>query len=59
MSEADVAASREHGATGAVIHDTVLIAGALRMYNRYVDGLATWAPEHPEGNRHEYDQYSD
>jgi hypothetical protein len=26
------------------IHDTVLIAAAFCMYNRYVDGLATWAP---------------
>jgi hypothetical protein len=27
------------------IHDTVLIAAAFSMYNRYVDGLATWQPE--------------
>jgi len=27
------------------IHDTVLIAAAFCMFNRYVDGLATWAPE--------------
>ena len=26
------------------IHDTVLIAAAFCMFNRYVDGLATWAP---------------
>ena len=26
------------------IHDTVLIAAAFCMYNRYVDGLATWQP---------------
>jgi hypothetical protein len=30
------------------IHDTVLIAAAFCMYNRYVDGLATWAPTDPE-----------
>jgi len=26
------------------IHDTVLIAAAFCMYNRYVDGLDTWQP---------------
>jgi hypothetical protein len=26
----------------------VLIAAAFCMFNRYVDGLATWAPENPE-----------
>jgi len=26
----------------------VLIAAAFCMYNRYVDGLATWAPTDPE-----------
>jgi uncharacterized peroxidase-related enzyme len=43
----DVAAAREHGATDLEIHDTVLIAAAFCMYNRYVDGLATWAPTDP------------
>jgi uncharacterized peroxidase-related enzyme len=33
------------GATDVEIHDTVLIAAAFCMFNRYVDGLATWAPE--------------
>lgn len=33
------------GATDMEIHDTVLIAAAFCMYNRYVDGLATWCPE--------------
>jgi hypothetical protein len=27
---------------------TVLIAAAFCMYNRYVDGLATWAPDDPD-----------
>ncbi|KAA9349192.1 carboxymuconolactone decarboxylase family protein [Larkinella humicola] len=36
------------GATDKDIHDTVLIAAAFCMFNRYVDGLATWAPENPE-----------
>jgi len=26
----------------------VLIAAAFCMFNRYVDGLATWAPHDPE-----------
>jgi hypothetical protein len=29
------------------IHDTVLIAAAFSMFNRYVDGLSTEAPEDP------------
>lgn len=33
------------GATDKEIHDTVLIAAAFCMFNRYVDGLATWAPD--------------
>jgi uncharacterized peroxidase-related enzyme len=37
--------ARREGATDREIHDTVLIAAAFCMYNRYVDGLATWAPE--------------
>lgn len=32
------------GASDKEIHDTVLIAAAFCMFNRYVDGLATWAP---------------
>ncbi|MBE1492611.1 carboxymuconolactone decarboxylase family protein [Plantactinospora soyae] len=43
-----VAAARAEGATDIEIHDTVLIAAAFCMYNRYVDGLATFAPEDPE-----------
>ena len=31
------------GATDLEIHDTVLIAAAFCMFNRYVDGLDTWA----------------
>jgi uncharacterized peroxidase-related enzyme len=41
----DVARARQLGATDKEIHDTVLIAAAFCMYTRYVDGLATWAPE--------------
>ena len=39
------------GATDLEIHDTVLIAAAFCMFNRYVDGLATWAPAEPESYR--------
>jgi uncharacterized peroxidase-related enzyme len=42
-----IAAAREQGATDLEIHDTVLIAAAFCMANRYVDGLGTWAPEDP------------
>lgn len=45
VTEADVAAARADGATDVEIHDTVLIAAAFCMFNRYVDGLATWAPQ--------------
>jgi hypothetical protein len=44
----DVAHARDLGATDLEIHDTVLIAAAFSMYNRYVDGLATWQPEDPK-----------
>jgi uncharacterized peroxidase-related enzyme len=40
----DVAHARELGATDVEIHDTVLIAAAFCMFNRYVDGLATTQP---------------
>ena len=40
----DVAHARSLGATDIEIHDTVLIAAAFCMYNRYVDGLATVQP---------------
>ena len=45
VSDADVAAARAEGATDLEIHDTVLIAAVFCMANRYVDGLATWAPD--------------
>jgi uncharacterized peroxidase-related enzyme len=39
-----VARARALGATDIEIHDTVLIAAAFCMYNRYVDGLGTTQP---------------
>lgn len=48
VQKEDIEAAREEGATDREIHDTVLIAAAFCMYNRYVDGLGTWAPEEKE-----------
>ncbi|MFC4535385.1 carboxymuconolactone decarboxylase family protein [Sphaerisporangium dianthi] len=47
VTDEHVAAARAEGATDLEIHDTVLIAAAFCMYNRYVDGLATIAPDDP------------
>ncbi len=47
VTAADVNAARNEGATDLEIHDTVLIAAAFCMYNRYVDGLATALPADP------------
>jgi len=51
VTAADIARAREQGATDKEIHDTVLIAAAFCMYNRYVDGLGTWQPSDPEQYR--------
>jgi AhpD family alkylhydroperoxidase len=48
VSAADVARARAAGADDKAIHDTVLIAAAFCMFNRYVDGLATLALDSPE-----------
>ena len=47
VTAADVDAARKEGATDLEIHDTVLIAAAFCMYNRYVDGLGTIQPADP------------
>ena len=39
------------GATDLEIHDTVLISAVFCMCNRYVDGLATRAPEGSDYDR--------
>lgn len=44
VDDAAVAAARTAGASDDEIHDTVLIAAAFCMFNRYVDGLATVQP---------------
>jgi uncharacterized peroxidase-related enzyme len=44
VTTTDVEEARRQGASDIEIHDTVLIAAAFCMYNRYVDGVATWQP---------------
>jgi uncharacterized peroxidase-related enzyme len=44
----DVAQARAAGASDEDIHDTVLIAAAFCMFNRYVDGLAAVTPRDDE-----------
>ena len=40
----DIEAARSDGATDKDIHDTVLIAAAFCLFNRYVDGLGATTP---------------
>jgi alkylhydroperoxidase family enzyme len=47
VTEEDVAAARAMGANDREIHDTVLIAATFCMFNRYVDGLASFTPTDP------------
>lgn len=44
----DILNARAEGADDRDIHDTVLIAAAFSMFNRYVDGLAALTPTEPE-----------
>ena len=44
VRDSDVARARAEGATDSEIHDTVLIAAAFCMFNRYVDGLDAATP---------------
>lgn len=44
----DIDKAKQAGAKDQEIHDTVLIAAAFCMFNRYVDGLGTWAPDDDE-----------
>lgn len=48
VTEEDIERARRLGATDKEIHDTVLIAAAFCMFNRYVDGLGTWQPTDPK-----------
>jgi uncharacterized peroxidase-related enzyme len=45
VTREQVEKARSHGASDLEIHDTVLIAAAFCMFNRYVDGLGTSAPQ--------------
>jgi alkylhydroperoxidase family enzyme len=47
----DIARARRAGATDIEIHDTVLIAAAFCMFNRYVDGLDAPTPKDPASYR--------
>src|SRR5690625_3010740 len=51
VTSVDIENARKEGATDMEIHHTVLIAAAFCMYNRYVDGLGTWAPKENEEDR--------
>ena len=48
VTDEDVQRARDAGADDKAIHDTVLIASMFCLFNRYVDGLATWTPRDPE-----------
>ena len=48
VTKEDIEKAMQLGATEGDIHDTVLIAAAFCMFNRYVDGLGTFAP--PKGD---------
>jgi uncharacterized peroxidase-related enzyme len=48
VNSEDFNAARKAGATDDELHETVLIASAFCMYNRYVDGLGTSEPEDKE-----------
>lgn len=40
--------AKKAGASDMELHDTVMIAALFSFYNRYVDGLATFAPSDPK-----------
>jgi uncharacterized peroxidase-related enzyme len=48
VTETQIEEAKMNGATDKEIHDTVLIAASFCMFNRYVDGLGTWAPQDRE-----------
>ena len=47
VTSEDVAEARHQGANDLDIHDTILIAAVFCMFNRYVDGLASYTPTDP------------
>jgi uncharacterized peroxidase-related enzyme len=52
VTQGDIDLAKKHGASDQDVHDTVLVAAAFCMFNRYVDGLGTNLPkskaEYPE-----------
>lgn len=48
VTEEQINNAKAAAASDKEIHDTVLISAAFCMFNRYVDGLATWAPPDKE-----------
>lgn len=48
VTDEAVANARAEGATDRELHDTVLIAAAFCMFNRYVDGLQALTPTDPQ-----------
>ena len=51
VRDEDIARARQEGATDVELHDTVLIAAAFCMFNRYVDGLGVGTPTDPASAR--------
>ena len=47
VTPGDIDTARACGADDREIHDTVLIAATFSMFNRYVDGLASFTPTDP------------
>ncbi|MEO7907343.1 MAG: peroxidase-related enzyme, partial [Saprospiraceae bacterium] len=47
VSKQDIDDAKKSGASDLDIHDTVLIAAAFSMFNRYVDGLGATTPDDP------------
>jgi len=52
VATSDIERARAAGATDVEIHDAVLIAAAFCMFNRYVDGLATFTPRDEQAYDH-------
>lgn len=48
VTTAQVETAKAAGVTDLEINDTVLITSLFCMFNRYVDGLDTWAPQDKE-----------
>jgi len=47
VKQEDIDDAKKQGASEREIHDAVLIAATFSMFNRYVDGLASWTPTDP------------